>query len=944
MAITIVDNVTDLAVQAAINGPNGSRESGVISACVSAFNSSNVTIKVYDASNTLLHTQVRGPWTANLDSDPKTMAIGTLVSRTNHASGVPFFAHIVNNNNDVIFEMTAGLTESDLDFVSAIEVNVPVGLTSLIFHAQQGLDTEVNNPTGDFSLFITEETLLTLVSKAQANHADWVSLKNWCNSNINTEWITSNWAGTAEAIAIGNFCLAYFIGSRIGDPNAISWGDRALYLWNKDPYYAPTNNSHAFFGPKHRIAGTRTHLISNAVGTFPKGSLIKGRLSNATAEIVCVSPSPGTTAAFKNINGSFLVNEICEVIGDPSSNFTFVATNKLVSFADDGYGSRYFGYLYSSLYFWLAGHPSFTPTVKEEVENVVKSIWDEFEGISGQKPFQPIVGIGNYQFGHMTMELLFGLILKDRYPNIYTEALRRFKARTDSLRDITKSSGFLPEGHTYSPGMYKELGYCLLALKSMTTESVSNYDSFTRNCPLSLYMSMANSVTPVPFVLDDGFVVSTTLTYNSTAFFTVFQLLYGAGSLQSKYVAAILARRAPNFYGGNSPGNYWHKFLTYNSSETFDLNSFPKSIGTMPLMAKADFNNNSTTVWVSAGPYYNNQAYQKTDQGSLRIVRTKPLLTVCEYNVTNTWTAGWPSLVHQNYCSVHGRTTTTTIQQYQYNVGLSTSNVRPEVPLVYRKPNSEYGPSHYEDNGTSVFFRVPYRTSFYRDEFQTIGPDLDRIARSVLYVRPNVVFVLDAFKQSEDQPNSFIKSNWHFPLEGGAPITSNSNKNIIYTNSNNKLWGHLAYPSNPSENTVELFDAYVRCVDSYRWQVAPETTSRDQFFFHVFRAGDTTGFSDPVFTDITATNVYGCLVSGLETSEGTQVCGIIVDNGTDTPPTTVSYSVAQTGSCTHYVAGLKKNTSYTVSSSLVAGTATVTITEGSGVSTLSGGYLQFEVS
>ena len=315
-------------------------------------------------------------------------------------------------------------------------------------------------------------------------------------------------------------------------------------------------------------------------------------------------------------------------------------------------------------------------------------------------------------------------------------------------------------------------------------------------------------------------------------------------------------------------------------------------------------------------------------------------MVTCEYGLTVGWDA-YADRAHQTYCTVHGRTTTTTIQQYPFNAGMVTTNDRPGGMGDFLKPTAEYGASHYEDVGTAVVFRVPYRTAFYRNAAHTVGPDLDRIARTVLFVRPNVVFVFDTFRQSEGQTSSYIRTNFHFTLEAGAPEVTNGGRDVTVTFAPNRLWGHMSHPVTPASNACGLFDGWKR--DSYCWQ-ATAGTDRNQFFLHTFRAADVAGYSAPTYADFTGTDVFGCLVSGLETSEGGQVCGVFVDSGTDDVPAGVAYSVAQSGACTHYVAGLKKNTSYTVSASLVAGTTSVTIAEGVGSITNVGGMLKFEVA
>lgn len=943
MSILVIDPTTALAIRAAMDGPNGTREVGVITAAMAPFASGNITVEVLDGAGTLLHATVRGAWTSDTAGAVKRMLASTVVSQTNHANGVPATARIKTTGGTVIFQMSAGLANDDLTFLAPIDIDVRVDSGPLVLTAPEGLDTVVDPPSGDTSLFIDSTTMAELVSRVAANDPSWVAMRTWCNANMGAEWV-GNFAGYAETTALANYAMAWMLGSRAGEPNALTWGNEAMRIWNSEPRFTSV---HGFFGPRHRRKNVWACILGTSPapsGTFPRGATIRGRTSGTTAEIVCVtypSPStpPGAFAALKNFSGAFTANEVCEVVGDTSSTFVFASRSRLLALADSGYGSRYFYTLYGAMYYWMDGHPGLTEAVKQEVRDIVKDIWDDFNGASDGGAHAKTVGIGNYQFGHMTQEVVFGIILRDTYPNYYTEAVRRFKLRTDFLRDNVYSSGWLPEGGVYGPGMCKELAYSVLALKTMTTELHTDYDAFTRNVPFAMYMGYANAASS-PWFLDDGYVGSSSSQAGSESL-AAYQRLYGRGSVQSRAIARIFARKPPAFHTSNQPHIYHHRMLCYLADESTSTTDMPLSTGRHYFMAKASHELGATSVWVSAGPYYNDMGYQRRDQGSLRIARTKPLLLTADYNNKYVWISNRGQM-HQTYTTVHGRTTTTDIQQDVYNAGYTLSGGKPELPASFLQLNAEFGPSHYEDIGHAAFYRVPYRTAFYRNREHTAGPDIDRIARSVMFVRPGLIFVFDAFRQAVGQTASYIRTNWHFPLAAGMPTTANANRDVVVVNGTSKLWGHMAYPASPATNVVELFDGMFN--DDYVWQATPETTSLDQFFLHVFRAGDTTGYSAPTFVNFSGANVYGCLVSGLETAEGTQVCGAFADNGTDDPPSAFSYTVAQTGPCYHYVGGLKKNFSYAVTAALVGGNAEISIAEGAGYSVGASGMLRFLVA
>ena len=89
MSIIVIDPTTALAIRAAMDGPNGTREVGVINAAAAAFGGGNVIVTLYTASGTLLHTVVRSPWVLDTAGTPKRMLAGTVVSQSTHAVEYP---------------------------------------------------------------------------------------------------------------------------------------------------------------------------------------------------------------------------------------------------------------------------------------------------------------------------------------------------------------------------------------------------------------------------------------------------------------------------------------------------------------------------------------------------------------------------------------------------------------------------------------------------------------------------------------------------------------------------------------------------------------------------------------------------------------------------------------------------------------------------------------
>lgn len=942
MAVLITDYDTVVAVETAANGTNGTREAGVVTAVADAFNGENVTTEIRNADNTLLGSFVNGTFTANTLTDPKTIALGPQVSWSFSSEGIPERAIFKNNLGQAILECSAGLNNTDIDFLAPIEENVPVNLRNVAFQANTSLDTSSTPTPG--RMLISDASMDALVAKAQANHADWVALKNWCNTNLNYVSV-STFAGSYEHYFIGNYAFAYMIGSRIGDPNADTWAAECLRIYNLEPRFTHANSVNTFIGMRYLTPGALSATFTNApTGTFSKGDTLVGTSSGATAELLTItSAATGSNAlAIKNKVGNFVAGERVEVQNRPSSFFLWGALIRPLILADSGYGSRYFGLTYAFLLDWLDGYSGLTQTIKNEMYELIKAYWDQCAGtnITGYSAYNWPNNIGNYTAGHTIFKVCSGILLKDVYPEYYDTAVAEFKTVATFFRDVVRNSGIMPEGtKNYSTGMVSAYAECLLAFKTKTTEDMSPYMSFFENCAPAYYLMLNNGGN---FSMDDGFVDSWPVIFASSTL-AVLQELFGKGSYQSKCVAAIFAKRVPSFYAGTQPTVfYWKKFAYHKADETFTDAELPKAMGNTYLLVKSDNTSNGTSVWMSSGPYYNNILYQRTDQGSLRISRNMPLLVTSEYNLKGLWYGVYPTQVHQNYCTVHGRTQDSNIQQYHYNIGMQETSSSVKFPTNFLNTNSEYGLSHYQNETSWCFGRVPYRTAYFTNPQQTTGPFINRIARSVLFVRPGLVFVFDAFTQDASEPNSYIKTHWQFPLEAGSPVTSNSNRDIQVTYSPSKLWGHASYPTTYGENTVAEFDGRWR--NTYKWSYTPPSITNKQFFLTVFRAGDVTGFSDPSYTDFTDTNVYGCLVSNLTSSEGTQVCGIYVDNGTDTVPTSISYSVAQTGSCMHYIAGLKPNTSYTVTESLVAGTASVSVVEGAGVTAGSGGVLSFEVA
>lgn len=160
MSIIVIDPTTALAIRAAMDGPNGTREVGVINAAAAAFGGGNVIVTLYTASGTLLHTVVRSPWVLDTAGTPKRMLAGTVVSQSTHASGVPAYVMLRTAAGVAIFQLSAGVDQGDLTLLGSIDTAVRVDSGSLVLTAPTGLDTYIPVP-GERLVLVTPAMLAT---------------------------------------------------------------------------------------------------------------------------------------------------------------------------------------------------------------------------------------------------------------------------------------------------------------------------------------------------------------------------------------------------------------------------------------------------------------------------------------------------------------------------------------------------------------------------------------------------------------------------------------------------------------------------------------------------------------------------------------------------------------------------------------------------------------
>jgi len=168
MSIIVIDPTTALAIRAAMDGPNGTREAGVITAAAAAFGGGNVIVTLYTASGTLLHTVVRSPWALDTAGTPKRMLAGTVVSQSTHASGVPAHVILRTTAGVAIFQLSAGVDQGDVTLLGAVDTSVRVDSGPLVLAAPAGLDTYIPVP-GERLILVTPAMLATAQLQRTAN-------------------------------------------------------------------------------------------------------------------------------------------------------------------------------------------------------------------------------------------------------------------------------------------------------------------------------------------------------------------------------------------------------------------------------------------------------------------------------------------------------------------------------------------------------------------------------------------------------------------------------------------------------------------------------------------------------------------------------------------------------------------------------------------------------
>lgn len=144
MAVTIIDTTTASLAYTALVGADGTREVGIITAVKGAFQENTVTNKVYDENNTLLATFEHAPFTTDFSTTQKKLLLGSQLSYTYHATGIPVKAEFSTTLGLVIFSCTCGYTsDKDIVFAGPIEENVPCTLSGISFYSPVNADTDI---------------------------------------------------------------------------------------------------------------------------------------------------------------------------------------------------------------------------------------------------------------------------------------------------------------------------------------------------------------------------------------------------------------------------------------------------------------------------------------------------------------------------------------------------------------------------------------------------------------------------------------------------------------------------------------------------------------------------------------------------------------------------------------------------------------------------------
>jgi hypothetical protein len=622
----------------------------------------------------------------------------------------------------------------------------------------------------------------------------------------------------------------------------------------------------------------------------------------------------------------------------PVLNFTAYQT-------DAGYGIRNYAPAMAIAYDWLYDYPEMTTSIKAQVATRLKAwlTWYETSGYAKGDNY-----ISNYNGGYLSARALTAIALYNEDPQsteLWTKALSHYNgART--LFDKAMPGGHWPEGWNYGAGVYQEYLWSASAL-SIATKDVGflNFNWLSNNVLLKLHTLLPEG----KFFYADG--AWTGNGYGSPSLNDImiaghaFGWASGKGQLARSYIDRAVAG------GAKLVEDEWKGFLFYdNASKPADITSAPKSfhaLGTGLVTMRSDWvSSDATWASVMAGPYLSYQGSQDKDQGHIEVYKNAPLLIDVSHDY---YESGYTknTAFHNTY-TLEKRSDDTRNPANPYAGQDSYTDLCPNPT-----GSNPIGINSYVDGGDYVFssaeFSAAYQYPPVDSSVSNCGPNaVTWLNRSTLYLRPSLILMYDQIQKVAQASAVVPTMQMHFPT---APTVQAGNRQFTVDNGTGRLQVVTVLPTTNSstlvkENATSAFPG----PNVTNWHLSVAYTDPSplyQKFLTVMRTGDATASNTfPVVTAISGTNASGTLIGGLLAAESaTPIAVVFAEGGAPrVMPTTLQYQYASGVKTQNYVAKLKPNTFYNITSSSSAGVVSVTLTESaSGTKSDTAGVLVFNL-
>jgi hypothetical protein len=642
-----------------------------------------------------------------------------------------------------------------------------------------------------------------------------------------------------------------------------------------------------------------------------------------------VKASTGDTAAAPY--GQKAINLLQNNTKYPVLSFTAYST-------DSGYGIRNYGPAMAIAYDWLYDHPNMSTSLKAQIAVRLKAwlSWYESNGYGNSNNY-----ISNYNGGFLSARVLTAIALYNedsQSQELWIKALGHYNgART--VFDTSMPGGHWPEGWNYGAGVYQEYLWSASALKIATGDAgFLNFNWLANNVLMKLHALVPDG----KFFYDDG--AWTGNGYGAPSLNDVmvaghaFGWASGKGQLARSYIDRAVAG------GAKLVEDEWKGFLFYdNASQPANLASAPASfhaLGFGLVTMRSDWATKDAT-WASlvAGQYLSYQGTQDKDQGHIEVYKNAPLLMDVSHGYYGSnYTK---NTVFQNTYTLENRSDSSYSGQNGYTeLCPNPSGVNP------------IGITGYADGAAYVFssgeFSAAYQLPPVDSSVSNCGPNaVSWLSRSTLFLRPGLFVVYDQIEKTAAQSAIIPTVHWHFPT---APVADNNNRQLTIDNGAGRLQMATVFPAASSATLAKETANPEPGPNITNWHLSLAHANASpgyQKFLTVMRAGlSTPAYAFPSVAAINGTNASGALVSGLLASESpTPIAVVFAEAGAPrTIPSSLQYQYTAPAGTKNYVAKLKANTFYRITSSSLNGNVSVSVTENaSGTKTDISGLLAFSL-